>query len=183
MSAEMYGHKAPVPKSSTSSSSLSSKLRKSVIISETLPASGDGATQPQIDHTSQRTVPSGASAPASSSPNTVSSREDPSGVPAGTVLQKGAGGHYEKNKKRRAPGPPLPDQNIATQKQSNNPFGSDDEVEEPVDKVCIFQRISRFCWDLFRHIKCLFIYFFFLSGKVANFAKVSILRSNFFLFT
>ncbi|CAG5117551.1 unnamed protein product, partial [Candidula unifasciata] len=150
VSAEMYGHKAPVRKSSTSSSSLSSKLRKSISDAQDLaPLSSQQNSQQQQQQPELATKKSKAPpAPPTqtSSPNSNLSAESPASVATASAAGEKtnvpqAGRHYEKNKKRRAPSPPrsIQDKKLAAENESLNPFGSDEEEQEEFNEQVILR--------------------------------------------
>ncbi|BFZ11981.1 hypothetical protein BsWGS_15021 [Bradybaena similaris] len=143
VSAEMYGHKAPVRKSSTSSSSLSSKLRKSISDAQELaPLASQQNTQQQQQQQQELTTKKSKAAPAppiltSTSTSNPSAESAASVATASVAVEKTTavpkpGGHYEKNKKRRAPSPPrsIQENKLPAEKESLNPFDADEEEEE-----------------------------------------------------
>ncbi|GFO10181.1 EH domain-binding protein 1-like [Plakobranchus ocellatus] len=154
VSEEMYGHK-PAPgtsmrkSSSSSSSSISSRLREK--------SSSATPTEERAPTSSRQTSPSSPQAEAVFIPTVAKSKKGrapapPSQIPESEASSPGsgggegpqavnppsslvAGGHYEKKKKKRlAPSPPvnghLQGREASVQKQSLNPFGSDEEEEE-----------------------------------------------------
>ncbi|GFR80926.1 EH domain-binding protein 1 [Elysia marginata] len=138
VSEEMYGHKpgagsAMRKSSSSSSSSIPSKLQKSksgTPTEERVAPFSHQAPSPQTETVS--IPPSSAKKGRAPSPPTQKKVEQ-SSSPGAELPNTGTHIHYEKKKKRPAPNPPVnghPKGQTGAQKQSLNPFGSDEEEEE-----------------------------------------------------
>lgn len=144
VSEEMYGHKpaagTALRKSSTSSSSsISSKLLKSKSVTPTEDRTSPFSLQASSPQTESASTPGATSKKGKAPPPPPDKAVEQASSPVqGSAAASGATHvHYEKKKKRPAPNPPInghPKGQIDSPKQTLNPFGSDEEEEEEEDQ-------------------------------------------------